>query len=137
MKKILITIISVLSIFTLAQADMKNHAKEISTKERGTVALSTLKSTQGTIQVYAKGLVCESCGIGIRKKIQKLKFVDTKQPQKGIIMDVKSQLVSISLKEGADLDIEAIKKAVKGAGYEPMALYQLNGGKLKVTSLEG
>lgn len=137
MKKILLTIISVLSVFTLAEADVKNHAKVISSKERDAAALSTLKSSAGTVQVYAKGLVCESCGIGIRKKIQKLKFVNTKLPKKGIIMHVKSQLVSISLKEGATVDIEALKEAIKGAGYEPVSLYELDKGKLKIISLEG
>ncbi len=51
-------------------------------------------------------------------------------------MDVHSQLVSISLKPGKSIDVEAIKKAVKGAGYEPITLYSLNAKKLKSISLE-
>jgi len=81
-------------------------------------------------------MLCESCGLGVRKKLQKLKFVDTSKPQKGIVMDVKSQLVSITLKQGLSADVEAIKKAIKGAGYDPIALYELDGKNLKSVSLQ-
>lgn len=136
MKKILISLLAATSFIGLSYADTKNHATEISEKSRETVALRTLKAKPNTIQVYAKGLICESCGIGVRKKLQKLKFVDKSQPKRGIIMDVHSQLVSISLKPGKSIDVEAIKKAVKGAGYEPITLYSLNAKKLKSISLE-
>lgn len=136
MKKILLSLLALLSLLTLSQADT-NHHKEISGKDRGKVALTVLKATPNTVQIYARGLVCQSCAIGVRKKLQKLKFVDNNKPEKGVILNVKSQLVSVSLKEGKSVDSSALIKAVKGAGYDPVMLYELEGGKkLKTTSLE-
>ena len=87
--------------------------------------------------MYVRGLICESCGLGVRNKLQRLDFVDTKKPKKGITLDVKSQLTSISIKKGKKADFKAIVKAIKGAGYDPVTLYELGtGSKLKVTSLE-
>ena len=136
MKKLLISLITVISATSLSFADVKNHATEISAKAREKVALTNLKSAPNTVQVYAKGLICESCGLGVRKKLQRLKFVDTSRQKKGIVMDVKSQLVSISLKQGKFADAESIKKAIKGAGYDPITLYKLEGKKLKSVSLQ-
>jgi len=136
MKKIVISLILTILASSLSFADIKNHATEISKNAREKVALATLKSSPDTVQVYAKGLICESCGLGVRKKLQRLAFVDTSKPKKGIIMDVKSQLVSISLKQGQSADIKAIKKAIKGAGYDPVYLYQLDGKTLKSVSLQ-
>lgn len=136
MKKLIISLITFITLTSLGYADTKNHATEISEKAREKVALATLKSSPNTVQVYARGLICESCGLGVRKKLQRLKFVDTSKPKKGIVMDVKSQLVSVSLKQGKTADLEAIKKAIKGAGYDPMKLYQLKGKKLKSVSLQ-
>ena len=137
MKKILVQILAILCLTTLANADSKNHAKEINSKDRSAIALSKLKASKDTVQLYARGLICESCGLGVRKKLQRLDFVDTKKPKKGIILDVKSQLASIAVKKGKKADPKAIVKAIKGAGYDPVALYELGAGnKLKVTNLE-
>lgn len=136
MKKLLISLLVTVIATSLGFADIRNHTTEISEKAREKVALTALKSKANTVQVYAKGLICESCGLGVRKKLQKLKFVDTSKPQKGIVMDVKSQLVSITLKQGQTADVEAIKKAIKGAGYDPITLFELNGKKLKSLSLQ-
>jgi len=136
MKKLLISLITLITLTSLSYADVKNHATEISVKEREKVALTTLQSFPDTVQIYAKGLICESCGLGVRKKLQKLKFVDTSKPHKGIVMNVKSQLVSVSLKKGHSFDLEAIRKAVKGAGYDPITLYDLRDKKLKSISIQ-
>ena len=136
MKKIVTSLILTVIATSLSFADIRKHATEISTKEREKVALTTLKSEPNTVQVYTKGLICESCGLGVRKKLQKLKFVDTSKPQKGIVLNVKSQLVSITLKQGQSADAEAIKKAIKGAGYDPVYLYDLDGKTLKSVSLQ-
>lgn len=138
MKKILISLITFLSLLAVSQAELKNHHKEITSKDREKIALTALEYSPKTVQIYAKGLVCESCAIGIRKKLQKLNFVDTKKSEKGIVLDVKAQLVSISLKEGESVNVSELIKAIKGAGYDPIMLYQLeNEKKLKSTSLEG
>jgi len=135
MKKLLKYLITILALTSSAFADEKGHASEITEEARNVSALKALNAYPNTVQIYAKGLVCESCGIGVRKKLQKLKFVDTSKPQKGIVMNVQSQLVSVTLKDGVPIDIEAIKKAIKGAGYDPITLYEMDGKKLKSSSL--
>ena len=137
MKKLLISFITLVVFTTFSFADAGKYTTEISEKDREKLALTALRSSPNKVQIYAKGLVCESCGIGVRKELQKLKFVDTSKPKKGIVIDVKSQLVSVAVKHGKFANIEAIKKAIKRAGYEPVKLYELKDNKLKSISLEG
>ncbi len=135
MKKIIFNLLLFVSLFVSVQAEGKHHT-EITDKARNEAALKALKSSPTTVQVYAKGLVCESCALGIRKKVQRLDFVDTGKPSKGVVLDVRSQLVSISLKKGETLDKQALAKAIKGAGYDPITLFILEKGKkLKSESL--
>jgi len=109
-------------------ADGKHHV-EINDKARDAFATKTLKKQNQTVVIYARGLICESCAIGIRKKLQRLKFVDTRKPKKGILMDPKTQLVTISLNGQKPVDPAAISKAIKGAGYDPVSLYQVHPNK--------
>lgn len=136
MKKLLITIVTLFSLTVFANANVKDHQKEITEGARKKAAITALMTKPNTIQLYAKGLVCESCAVGIRKKLQKLKFVDKSQAKNGIILDVRTQLVSISLRKGSVADKDSLIKAIKGAGYDPVMLYQLNkGGKFQASSL--
>ncbi len=76
------------------------------------------------------GLVCPSCAIGIRKNTEKLNFVDSDAPQKGVRLDVKNQLVVLSLKPGEKVNAEAFAGAVRLAGFKPVTFYELkNNGK--------
>jgi|GEM_PF-6572755 len=61
MKKILISLITFLSLLAVSQAELKNHHKEITSKDREKIALTALEYSPKTVQIYAKGLVCESC----------------------------------------------------------------------------
>ena len=135
MKYFLTSIITLFSLLVFTQAEDKKIYSEISEKKREEAALAELKSNPNTVMVYAKGMCCESCGIGVRKKLQKLDFVDTDRFNKGIALDPKTQLVTIAMQKGAKADGKAIHKAVQQAGYDAMKLYELSGGKLKSTSL--
>jgi len=87
-------------------------------------------ATADTVAVYAKGLCCSSCAIGVRKYISKLPFVDRKKPKSGVALDAKAQLAIIRLKVGEAPDGPSIAKAIRKAGYEPVELYQNQGGKM-------
>jgi len=128
MKKLFLQTIFILTLMTTAQAKGKHH-EEITSDSRNEAALVALKNAPDTVQVYARGLVCESCAIGIRKKIQKLDFVNTKKQDKGVLLNVQTQLVSVSIKAEESVDQKALSKAIKGAGYEPVTLFQLTKGK--------
>ncbi len=127
MKTILLLTTLLISLLVPAYAD-SNHcsAEEISEKARQQVALAALRAAPHTVQVYAKGLICQSCGIGVRKKLQRLSFTDRSRFNKGIDMDVKTQLVTVALKEGQTYDAAEVTKAVRGAGYTPVTLYALD-----------
>lgn len=124
------------SLLAVVQADKDKIYSEISEQKREAAALVTLKKSPCTILVYAKGMCCESCGIGVRKKLQKLGFVDTTRFNKGIDLDPRSQLVTIAVKKGATPDGQAIHKAVQQAGYDAMKLYELKAGRLKSAQLQ-
>jgi len=121
--KIYLFLTAMIGLTLIGFADDKHHV-EINDKARDAFASKTLKKQNQSVVIYARGLVCESCAIGIRKKMQRLKFVDTKKPQKGIVMDPKTQLVTVSLNDKA-IDLGAISKAIRGAGYDPVSLYQV------------
>jgi len=135
MKHIIVKSLLFITLLVSAQADSK-HQKAINVKEREVVALKELKQSPNTVQVYVKGLICESCALGVRKKVIKLNFVDTNKPKNGVVLNAHAQLAAIFLKPGVAMDKKALVKAVKGAGYEAVTLYSLGKGKkLKSESL--
>ena len=133
MKHFIIIILTAIGLIASSQAQVK-FEPEISEKKRVVAATAKLKAAPGTVLLFAKGLCCESCAIGIRKKVQKLKFVDTTRFNKGVELDAKTQLVTIAMKKGATLDMKALDKAIKDAGYDAMKLYELTSAKQLKTS---
>lgn len=127
MKNSIITLI-LFALFSLTQVSSASgkHHSETTTKLRDQAAAAALKKSPSDVVVYAKGLICESCAIGIRKKLQRLDFIDTRQPNKGIQMNPQTQLVTITVKRGALADGPKISKAIRAAGYDPVSLYLVN-----------
>ncbi|MDA7915836.1 heavy-metal-associated domain-containing protein [Verrucomicrobia bacterium] len=125
-------IFACLPMFLMAAPEI---AKEISEDARIDAAKAQLSAEPGTVSLYAKGLCCESCAIGIRKKVAKLKFVDRKRFNKGIDLDAKTQLVQIAIKAEMTHDVSILSQAIEDAGYEPVNLYALKDGSLETTSL--
>lgn len=64
---------------------------------------------QATLQ--ASGLTCAMCSNAIYKALEKLPFAGT------IKSNIKESTFNITFKEGANVDFDAIKKAVEGAGF--------------------
>ena len=108
--------------------------QEVSQDIRNVEALKQLKVREGTVIVYAKGLCCPSCSIGVRKKVSVLGFVDTDKPNRGVEIDAKNQLVLISVKSGSNIDMKSLSEAVDDAGYPPVHLYSIKDGKLVTQS---
>ena len=65
---------------------------------RKAAALDILKKTPDAVLVYAQGLCCQSCGIGVRKKVGKLDFVDVFRFNTGVELHVQTQLATIAIK---------------------------------------
>ena len=66
----------------------------------------------GVIEVKVKGLVCNACGIGIKKHLLKTKKVEK------IKLDTEKHLTFIYLLKDKSLTDKEINKAIKNAGYE-------------------
>ena len=106
---------------------MANDDKEeVRPEVRLTAAKKTLLEKTQISVIYVKGLVCPSCAIGIRKNLSKMKGVDKKRFKDGIDMNPETQLVTIALKDGAELDNKDLIERVVDAGYVAVEEYRLH-----------
>jgi hypothetical protein len=76
------------------------------------------------IAIFTKGLVCSSCGIGLRIHLSRIKSIDRKHFEKGVLLDATKQLIVVALKADAKPDLVAMTKAIHKAGYEVGLFYQ-------------
>ena len=119
------------TLFFSSQFGMANEDKEEARPEvRLTAAKKTLLEKTQISLIYVKGLVCPSCAIGIRKNLSKMKGVDKKRFKDGIDMNPETQLVTIALKDGAELDNKDLIELVEDAGYTAIEEYKLHEGHI-------
>ena len=93
------------------------------------VLLLALVSSPAIAQDYVinvHGIVCEFCSIGAGKKVSKLPFIDTAKYDKGVKVEIESQMVTIAVKDGAKLDKAALFEAIESGGYNPVEIYVLS-----------
>ena len=64
-----------------------------------------------TIEVDVNGLVCGFCAQGIEKALK------GNPSTQGVFVSLEQRLVAVHLKDGADIDDAALRKALKDAGY--------------------
>ena len=108
---------------------------EASEDTRTKVVQEQLNESPELVLVYAKGLCCPSCAIGIRKMVSGLAFVDSSGEKKGVDLDPKHQLVSFKIKKGENLDQKKLVEAIDNAGYDPVRLYRADGRKVITNEL--
>ena len=108
---------------------------EASEEVRVVAAKAKLSKESDTVVLYAKGLCCPSCAIGIRKMVSKLDFVDRKRFNKGVDLDTKNQLVTVAITTGGKVDHDSLAKAIDKAGYDPALVYFLEGDQVASRSL--
>ena len=95
-----------------------------------------LAGNPSQIVLAVNGLCCRNCAIGIGKKVCKLDFVDTDALPKGVKVDRKNSLLTVSLKQNEKVDLTSLATAIRKAGYEPVRLYQrIENGSLKITEI--
>ena len=128
-----------LAVATGAEAQLLDFKKapnaEASEETRAKVVAEQLKTNPSLVLVYAKGLCCPSCAIGIRKMVSGLGCVDSSGDKKGVELDPKHQLVSFKIKEGQSLDQKKLIEAIDNAGYDPVRLYRVDGKKVVTNEL--
>ena len=119
------------NVFALGE-DVSEEASEatrlISAKEK-------LRIKSDTVILYAKGLCCPSCAIGVRKIISKLDFVDRRRFNKGVELDTKTQLVTVAINTDSHADFDSLSKAIDKAGYDPAKAYFLEDAKFTTRSI--
>ncbi|RDX37285.1 hypothetical protein DZA50_02510 [Kangiella sp. HD9-110m-PIT-SAG07] len=78
---------------------------------------TSVKPNQAVITV--SGAVCSYCTFGIQKKLTKLPFIDTDKLNKGSLMDIENQRLTVAIKPSVAIDMQLIYKAIRDGGYEP------------------
>ncbi len=96
----------------------EKESPDVNEPIRFAAAEAYLKENPKHLAVYTKGLVCSSCGIGLRIHLSRLKEIDSEKYTKGILLDAPMQLLVIAFKPGTDIDISRIQKAIDKAGYD-------------------
>ena len=129
MKKIVTFICALMTTVAVsASAELSRQDQELRANQQK--AASTYVVEAGAkVAVAVDGLCCATCGIGVKKKIQKLDFV----AKKGVEIDVDNSMAIISLKEANKMDQDAIVTAIRKAGYEPVSFYHWDGCCVKET----
>jgi hypothetical protein len=119
-----------LSFAILFLSALSTHAKsggpEAAPEARDLVAQAMVENQANHLAIYTKGLVCSSCGIGLRVHLKKLKGVDTSQLDKGVDLDAEKQLVLVAFKSASEIDPEGVREAIYKAGYDPAHYYLWN-----------
>jgi len=90
--------------------------------------LVTLIATPALAQDYVikvNGIVCEFCSLGVTKKVSKLPFIDRNRYNKGVKVEIQDQMVTIAVKDAAELDKEALFAAIESGGYDPVDIWLL------------
>ncbi len=134
MKTIKLLFLGLLALGTLVTSNAFALGEDVSpeaTEEvRIVAAKEKLEKEPNAVVLYAKGLCCPSCAIGVRKLISKLDFVDRGRFNKGVDLDTKTQLATVAIADGKKPDLKALSQAVWSAGYDPVRAYKLISGKL-------
>ena len=87
----------------------RNTDPEATPELRDQAAKVMLENRPNYLAVHTKGLVCSSCGIGLRIHTSKLEGVDKSQLTKGVDLDVKKQLVLVAFKPDAAIDVDGVR----------------------------
>ena len=104
------------------------HASEINETECSERMQTLLEEHPDAIIIHVKGLVCSSCGIGIRIGLAKIDGLDRSKFTKGVKLDSTNQYVLLAAKE--PLDFNLIFEKIYKAGYDPLHLCYLKAGQL-------
>jgi hypothetical protein len=121
MKQFLLFICALTSLAMATQA--RSTDPETTSKLRDQAVKVMLENHPNYLAVHTRGLVCSSCGIGLRIHTSKLAAVDKSQLTKGVDLDVKKQLVLVAFKPGAAIDVDGVREAIYNAGFDPVHYY--------------
>jgi copper chaperone CopZ len=74
----------------------------------------------GKAVIQVQGLVCKVCAAKAKKALNKLDFINS------VDVDLKNQLITIDLKDGEKIDLDAVSKEIKAKGFNPYLAYSVD-----------
>jgi hypothetical protein len=95
-------------------------------QENNKFSLESLNIGSGDVAIEVHGMVCSFCAQGIRKKLSKLDFINSKKYNKGTIINIENQTILIALKAKIKPNLHLIFKSIRSSGYNPVMAYFLN-----------
>ena len=75
--------------------------------------------------VNVHGIVCSFCSYGVAKKVKTLDFIDASRFEDGVKVEIENQMVYVAVRDDAQLDKEALFKAIESGGYKPVEIWSL------------
>ncbi len=105
------------------------HAEELGEEQCDERVQQMLNEQPDVVVVHVKGLVCSSCGIGIRIGLAKLDGIDKTRFNKGVKLDSTQQYAVLAATK--PLDFDAVAEKVYAAGYDPIHASYLENGKIQ------
>jgi periplasmic mercuric ion binding protein len=81
------------------------------------LSVSSLAAAK-TIEMDVNGLVCGFCAQGIEKTLKSLPATE------GVFVSLEHRLVAVKLKDGANVDDETLRKALRDSGYTVVAIHR-------------
>ena len=89
------------------------------------IALIAMPALAQDYVINVNGIVCEFCALGVTKKVSKLPFIDRSKYDDGVKVEIEDQMVTIAVKDAAELDKNALFAAIESAGYKPVDIWLL------------
>ena len=114
----------------------EQRAAQVTDEQRMSSVAEDLKMNPNAIALFAKGMCCQSCAIGVRVHVASMNFVDKARFNKGVKLNALTQVVTVAVKDGEKVHPNAVKVAVQRAGYDPVEMYQLVDGQVERQSLQ-
>ncbi len=128
--------IAIFIVFMAAQLTaMSEESDNLLSTER-TMVEAKLAKEPNQVVLAVNGMCCRNCAIGIGKKVCQLGFIDTDALPKGVKVDRKNSLLTVAVKKDETVDVAALARTIRKAGYNLVRLYQrVENGSLEVTEI--
>ena len=88
-----------------------------------------VEENQTVVQV--NGVVCSFCAYGAEKALSKLDCLDSAEFGNGVLIDIDTHRITLSMRSGEKIPIRDIYQRIKKAGYDPITLYLRSEGTLE------
>ncbi len=103
------------------QGDTSTHQHDADPMETSSTRIDAAAIKPNEVMMEVHGIVCSFCSQGVKKKLAKFTFIDRARYNKGILMNVEKQRITVAIKAGETADIQGMFAAVVAGGYAPVS----------------